>query len=248
MHCSLTKISLYHDDDFHAAARHVRRAVELDPHEPEALRLLSIVNKILGRADEAGEAARETTELLADNAPAWNAYADSLLAAGRNAQAVDALKRAISLLSGYGPALERLELAHSRLGDHQLALAVRMSRLRLAGQVARAELLESDPQTMESSEVVWNDVRRELETLLRRAEATDPFSNRVGRTAADRIVAAHMELRERDKAMDWVQRAYDRRPGRLRRMLADLSVDYRRLAVDPRCARLMRVAGMENFM
>lgn len=101
---------------------------------------------------------------------------------------------------------------------------------------------------MDSIDVIRNDVRRELDTLLRNAEATDPFLHHVGRTVADRIVAAHMELREWDKAMDWVERAYDRRPGRLRRMLADLPVDYRGLAVDPRYARLMRVAGMEDFM
>lgn len=248
VHCSLTKLSLYHDDDFHAAARHVRRAMELDPHEPEVLRLVSIVNKILGRVHESVNAAREATELAADNAPLWNTYADSLLAAGRNAEAVDALKRAISLLPGYGPALERMELAHSRLGAHQRALEIRISRLRLAGQAARAELLEKESESVPPAEVIRNDVRRELNVLLLDAEKTDPFLHHVRRTVADRIVAAHAELGEWDEAMVWVEKAYDRRPGRLRRMLADLPVDYHGLAVNPRYARLMRVAGMEEFM
>lgn len=248
VHCSLSKMTLYHDDDFHAASRHIRRAVELDPHEPEALRLLSIINKILGRPDEAVSAAREATERAPDNAPLWNAYADSLMAAGRNSEAVDALKRAINLLPGYGPALERLELAQTRLGNIVLAIEIRMSRFRLAGQNARADQLEEELKTMAPAEVMRADVRRELEHLLADAKTTDPFLHHVRRTVADRIVSTHAELGEWNEAMDWVEKAYERRPGRLRRMLADLPVDYRGLAVDPRYARLMRVAGMEDVM
>ena len=40
VHSSMGKVALNHDDDFHAAERHIRRAVELEPSEPEALRLL----------------------------------------------------------------------------------------------------------------------------------------------------------------------------------------------------------------
>ena len=68
------------------------------------------------------------------------------------------------------------------------------------------------------------------------------------RNVGDRIANAHAELGEWREAMDWVERAYERRPGRLRRMLTDLTVDYRGLAVDPRYARLMRVAGLDDLI
>jgi serine/threonine-protein kinase len=248
VHCSMGKIALYHDDDFHAAARHVRRANELDPSEPEALRLLSIVYKILGRAEDAVTAARAATERAPDAPALWNVVGDALLAAGRNAEAVDALKRAISLLPGYGPALERLELAHARLGEFDLALEIRSSRMRLAGQRERADLLDREGESIGAAEAIRRDVRRELERLLQQAEKADPFLDHVRRNVADRIVSGHAELGEWSQAMDWVERAYERRPGRLRRMLADLPVDYRGLAVDPRYARLMRVAGMEDLI
>jgi hypothetical protein len=48
--------------------------------------------------------------------------------------------------------------------------------------------------------------------------------------------------------MDWVERAYHRRPVRLRRMLTEPPFDRRGLAVDPRYARLLRVAVMEDLM
>ena len=248
VHCSMGKIALYADDDFQSAARHIRRAAELDPTEPEALRLLSIVHKILGRADDAVNAARAATSRVPDSAPLWNALGDALLAAGRNAEAVDALTRAIGLLPGYGPALERLELARLRLGEVELALEVRSSRMRLSGQRDRAELIDRECQTIGAPEAIRRDVRRELDRLLQQAETTDPFLHHFRRTVADRIVGAHAELGEWREAMDWVERAYERRPGRLRRMLADLPVDYRGLAIDPRYARLLRVAGMEDLI
>jgi tetratricopeptide (TPR) repeat protein len=248
VHCSMGKIALYHDDDIHAAARHIRRAVELDPSDPEALRLLSIVYKILGRAEDAVSAARAATARAADAAPFWNALGDSLLAAGRNAEAVDVLKHAISLLPGYAPALERLERAHAALGEFDRALEIRGSRMRLAGQRERADLLEDEAVTLGAAGAIRRDVRRELEGLLRQAETLDPFLENVRRNIADRIASGHAELGEWREAMDWVERAYERRPGRLRRMLTDMPVDYRGLAGDPRYARLMRVAGLEDLI
>jgi eukaryotic-like serine/threonine-protein kinase len=248
VHCSLAKVALYNDDDFHAAARHIRRAVELAPSDPEALRFLSIVYKILGRTDDAVHAARAATTRAPDAAPFWNALGDSLLAAGRNAEAVDVLKRAIGLLPGYGPALERLERARAALGEFDLALEIRSSRMRLAGQRERADLLETEAGTLGAAEAIRRDLRRELDGLLRQSETSDPFLDNVRRNVADRIASGYAELGEWRDAMDWVERAYERRPGRLRRMLADMPVDYRGLAVDPRYARLLRVAGLEDLI
>ena len=247
VHCSMGKVALYYDDDVHAAERHIRRAVELEPSEPEALRLLSIVYKILGRAEDAVDAARAATERTPESAPLWNALGDALLAAGRNAEAIDVLRRAISLLPGYGPALERLERAHAALGEFDPALEIRCSRMRLAGQRERADLLEAEAGALGAAGAIREDLRRELDGLLRQAEALDPFLDNVRRNVADRIASAHAELGEWREAMDWVERAFERRPGRLRRMLADMPVDYRGLAVDPRYARVMRVAGLDEF-
>ena len=248
VHCSMAKIALYQDDDFYAAARHIRRAEELDPNEPEALRLHSIVYKILGRPDDAVNAARAATERMPDSPALWNALGDSLLAAGRNAEAVDALRRAISLLPGYGVALERLELARTRLGELDLALELRVSRMRLAGNGNRADLLEREAATSGAADAIRRDTRRELDALLKQAETTDPFQDNLRRNAGDRIVSGYAELGLWHEAMNWVQRGYEKRPGRLRRMLTDLPVDFRGLAVDPRYARLMRVAGMEDLI
>jgi tetratricopeptide (TPR) repeat protein len=61
VHNSLGKIALYYDDDCHAAARHIERSVALNPADGEARRFQSIVYKVLGRTEDAIEAARAAT-------------------------------------------------------------------------------------------------------------------------------------------------------------------------------------------
>ena len=249
VYMTLGVMALYWEDDFHAAARHFSRALELDPNEPEALGFHSIMLKILGRTDEAVEAARAATVRAPDAPTPWNVLGDALIAAGREAEAVDALKKATSIKAGYAPALERLELAYYRIGEHDRALETRASRLRLAGRNERADILEREAAELGFPEARLRDVRRELEGLLSDAEKTDPFVEGVSsRSAADCIVIACAELGEWSRAMDWIERAYQRRPGQLRRILTDHLYDHHGLAVDPRYARLLRVAGLEELL
>ena len=58
------------------------------------------------------------------------AWGNVLLAAGRNEEALDALRGAISLQAGYGTALERMELALVRLGRLEEAIDFRIAQLR----------------------------------------------------------------------------------------------------------------------
>lgn len=249
VHNSLAKLALYYDDDCHAALRHIERAVALNPNDGDALRSQSIIYKILGRLEEAMQTARAATQKAPELAMTWNGLGDALLATGRNAEAIDALKRAIALQPGYGPALERLELAHSRLGELALALEIRASRLRLTGHPDRADQLLEAAKAAGAAEGIQQDLRRELEELLRKAETVDPFSEYyLTRTVADQIVITCAALGEWHQAMDWVERSYARRPVRLRRLLTEHPFDRRGLAVDPRYARLLRVAVMEDLL
>jgi tetratricopeptide (TPR) repeat protein len=249
VHNALGKIALYYDDDCYAAARHIDRAVALDPDDAEGLRFQSVVYKILGRIDQAVRIAKAATEREPELASVWNGLGDVLLAAGRNAEAMYALKHAIALQPGYGPALERLELAHLRLGEVALAVEIRGSRLRLADHRDRADQLTRDAQEFGPGEAIERDLRRELNDLLRRAEESDPFAEYyLTRTPADQIIMTYAALGEWHKAMDWVERAYHRRPVRLRRMLTEPPFDRHGLAVDPRYARLLRVAVMEDLL
>ena len=243
------KVALYFDDDFPTAERAARRAVELQPDDSENLRLLSIVEKINGRLDASIATAKRATEVSPELPHVWNTLGDALLAAGRNAEAVIALKKAISIQAGYVPAMERLELAHVRLGEMEYALEIRVSRLRLMKQRERAEILELEARKLGAQEARRSDIQRELETMLGQAEHSDPFQKYViGRNLSERIINAYTELGQWTDAMTWVERAYEANPGRLRRILLDQPYDHRGLAADSRYAKLLRVAGLEELL
>ncbi len=88
IHTAISQIFLYIDDDFASASRHADRAVALNPAYAEGLRAQSIVRKIEGRFDEAVDAARASVA-IASTPGFWNGLGETLLAAGRTAEAVD---------------------------------------------------------------------------------------------------------------------------------------------------------------
>ena len=245
-HTALSQVYLYVDDDFTSASRHVDRAVALNPADSEALRVQSVVRKIEGRLDDAIVAARGAVA-VASTPQHWNGLGDVLLTAGKNEEALDALRRAISLQAGYGTALERMELALVRLGRLEEAVDFRIAQLRTSGRSERAELLEKEAGSLGPEAARRRDLLREVEHLLAEAGRNDPFEKGQTRTTADRVIIAYSWLGDWANAMTWVERSYANRPGRLRRVLMDLPIDRKGLATDPRYARLLRVAGLEGI-
>jgi tetratricopeptide (TPR) repeat protein len=224
----------------------VDRAVALNPLNSESLRVQSVVRKIQGRLDEAIVAARAAVD-VASTPQHWNGLGDVLLAAGKNEEALEALRGAISRQAGYGTALERMELALVRLGRLEEAIDFRIAQLRTSGRAERAELLQQEADSVGPEEARRRDLLREVEQLLAEAGRSDPFDRSQTRTTADRLIIAYCQLGDWANAMTWIERSYANKPGRLRRVLMDLPIDRKGLATNPRYARLLRVAGLEGI-
>jgi tetratricopeptide (TPR) repeat protein len=249
VHASLAKVALYYDDDCHTAERHASRAIALDPGDPEVQRTQSIILKILGRPEEAVEAARAAVALEPKLPSVLNALGDALRAAGRHAEAVSVLRRAIALQPSYGPSVERIERELAEAGDLEGAADFRLSRLRTIGEPARAEQFTNDIDRAGPAEARRLDLRRELDQLLVEAEAGDPFAGHpAARSLGDRIALAYSDLGEWASAVTWIERGYTQRPGRLRRLIMDMPFDRTGLASDRRYVRLLRVAGLEDLV
>jgi tetratricopeptide (TPR) repeat protein len=249
VHVSLGYRILYWDDDYETAGQELTRAVELDPENAEARRFYGGWLKIVGRPDEAlGH--MQAAVRLAPLAPFMHVgLADVLMTLGRYDEAVGPLRDALRLAPKYGAALERLEISCHRAGRHEEAIDARRSILGIRGQVERMTLLAE-----EAARDGWliareRDIRRDLDEALAQATTEDPFRDvKITRQLADKIIMLLAELGEWTRAMDWVERAYLRRPGRLRRVLTDLPFDRHGLAVDPRYTRLLRTAGLEELL
>jgi tetratricopeptide (TPR) repeat protein len=249
LHSGLGVHLLYWGDEFDLAGEELRRGAELSPDVAESRRYYGAWLKIAGRPDEALEQMRAAVQLAPNAAFMRVGEADVLMALGRYDEAVGLLRHALRLQPRYEAALERLEMSCHRAGRHEEALDARRALIGVRGEAARiAELTERTERDgwLAARE---HDLRAELEGLLARARVEDPFLDRnTSRQLSDQIIIVLAELGDWREAMGWVERAYHRRPGRLRRVLKDLPYDHHGLAVDPRYARLLRTAGLGELM
>ncbi len=247
VHSSLGYMLLYWGDDFESAGLELARGADLAPDVAEGRRLYGGWLKMAGRPDEA-LAEMEAAVRLAPLAPFLHlGLADVLMVLGRYDEAVRPLREALRLAPNYEAALVRLEMSCHRAGRHEEAQDARAIWLAIHGHEDRIAALEADAEALGWLAARERDVRRDLDEALASAQAEDPFRDDRGtRQLADRIVILLADLGEWTQAMDWVERGYRRRPGRLRRVLTDLPFDRRGLAADPRYARLRRTAGLEG--
>jgi len=249
VHISIGTNFLYWQDDFETGGIELERGVELSPDNPEGHRLYGAWLKIAGRTSEALEQMREAVR-LAPRAPfMYVGFADVLMAMGRYHEAIAPLRDALRLLPRYEAALERLEMSCHRAGRHEEALDARRMMLGIRGETERMDQLAADVAADGWLAARERDLRRELAALQTRAEHEDAFRDlRGSRQLADKIVIVLAELGEWSQAMDWIERGYHRRPGRLRRVLTDLPYDHHGLASDPRYVRLLGAAGLEDLL
>jgi tetratricopeptide (TPR) repeat protein len=249
VHISLGANFLYWQDDFETGGIELERGVELSPDHSEGRRIYGAWLKIAGRTAEALEQMREAVR-LAPRAPfMYVGLADVLMTMGRYHEAIEPLRHALRLLPRYEAALERLEMSCHRAGRHDDALDARRMMLGIRGETERMEQLAADVAADGWLVARERDLRRELTALLARAEQEDAFRDlRGSRQLADKIVIVLAELGEWSQAMDWIERGYHRRPGRLRRVLTDLPYDHHGLASDARYVRLLRAAGLEDLL
>ncbi len=249
VHTSLGTLFLYWEDDFETAGVELVLAAELAPDSADGRRMYGAWLKIAGRLDEALREMQEAVR-LAPNAPFMRVgFADVLMTLGRYDEAVGPLREALRLSARYEAALERLEMACHRAGRHDEALDARRIMLGVRGDTERMKLLEADVAADGWLLAREKDLRRELAAQLVQAEREDPFTDiRGSRQLSDKIIITLAELGEWQQVMDWVERGYYRRPGRLRRVLTDLPYDHHGLAIDPRYARLLRTSGLTELL
>ncbi len=249
LHTSLGVTFLYWQDEFEIAGTELQRGAELAPRQAMSRRIYGAWLKIAGRLPEALEEMRAAV-MLAPTAPFMPVgLADVQMALGQYDEARGPLREALRLFPGYDAALERLEMSCHRAGLHEEALDARRSMLGVRGETTRLQELMEMAATKGWPAAREADLRRELQQLLEKAQAEDPFQDAGGsRQLSDKLIIVLAELGEWSRAMDWVEQGYHRRPGRLRRVLMDLPYNRRGLAVDARYARLLRTAGLAHLI
>jgi tetratricopeptide (TPR) repeat protein len=249
VHASLGYYLLYWEDDFEGAGYELERAASLAPRHAEGRRQYGNWLKMAGRPEESLREMHAALQIYPQAPYFLLGYADLLMTLGRYDEAIKPLREALRQAPKYESVIERLEMSCHRAGRHDEAFEVRSTWLGLRGLTERVALLEDDVRRDGWLVARDRDLRRDLEEALTRATTEDAFADvKNTRHLSDRIIVLLAELGEWTKAMDWVERGYLQRPGRLRRVLTDMPFNRHGLESDPRYARLLRTAGLTELL
>ena len=175
--------------------------------------------------------------------------ADVLMSMGRYVETIAPLQAPLRIIPRYDQVMERLEMARHRSGRIDDAYASRRTLLGTHRLFDRLDALTTNFDRDGWDVAREADLHAELQALPSLATQEDPFKDRqTSRQLSDRIIITCGELGDYTRAMDWVERGYYIRPGRLIRVLTDLPFDRRGVASDRRYARLLRTAGLEFLL
>jgi TolB-like protein/DNA-binding winged helix-turn-helix (wHTH) protein/Tfp pilus assembly protein PilF len=218
---ALGDIQLSYDWDWQAAEASLDKASQLEPGSADVLRYRSLLYECLGRLREAIELQRQAINLDPLRARWYTALGSQLYEAGQYKEAQAELEKALEL---------NPEKEHDHLLRGEILLAQDKPELALSE-------MTQDPREfwrLQGEALAYHPLgrRQDAETALQRIITTDQDG------AAFQIAEVYAFRGERDKAFEWLDRAYRQRDGGLTYVKVDpLLKNLRR---DPRYTELLR--------
>ncbi len=220
-HAGLGWIRMTYDWDWSGADAAYKRALELEPGNAVVIRVAARLSSTLGRFDEAIRLQRRAVELNPVSASSQANLALDLWRAGRLAEADAAYRRVLELNPGYP----------------QAHVAIGRIHLRSNPEAALREMEKEE-------EPFWRRYGLALayHALGRSPEADSVLGDLAGRKDADnwafQIAEIHAFRGEKDKAFEWLERAYVQRDGGLTDMKGDPLLAS--LEADPRYTAFLK--------
>jgi TolB-like protein/DNA-binding winged helix-turn-helix (wHTH) protein/cytochrome c-type biogenesis protein CcmH/NrfG len=225
-HIQVGFIKRYVDFDCVGADESIRRAIDLEPGNPESLRAAATSTALFGRFDKALELARRAIELDPLNAGSryrlgWVEYQ-----MGSLEEAVADLKRALEL-SPDGPAHGLLSEIYVLQGRPQDALA----------EIERGR---TGLYRLQHYAIAYHALGREKESDTALRELVEKYHT----TAAFQIAEVYAFRNQSDEAFEWLDRAYAQRDGGVIQTKVDPLL--KNLQGDPRYVAFLKKLNFPN--
>lgn len=226
-YAALAKIEVYYDWDFITALQHLRRARSLSPGDAAVVSSTAMLEKTLGRIDEAIALHQQSIGLNPVSSEEYSRLGLAYYSAHRHEEAAEALRFALSLNTGRLGAQYNIGLVLLAQGDASAALVAMEQEsfegLRLHGLAIVRHTL---------GETKASDV------------ALQEFIEKYGGPAAYQVAQVYAFRGEINLAFDWLLQAYDKRDGGLTLMLLDPLIDN--LRSDRRWEQLLEKVGLPH--
>jgi adenylate cyclase len=218
--------------DFASRERDFKNAIKLNPNLTEAHEGLSSVYAFTGRWEESLQEVEESIRLnplsvrTLGNGGTWYLYS------GQSDRAIELFSAALELDPGNSFVLDNLGLAHIREGmidqglDEVKKAMEKSESFAFHGDLAYAYVKAQRPEEA-----------RKLLAILENPVSGKPFPY-------TRIAAVYAVLGEKEKAIDYLEKAYEKRSGYLPSIATDFV--YENLRGEPRFEALLKAIGLRG--
>ena len=225
-HTSLGLVKEHFEWDWAGAEKEFERAIELNPNLATAHHWYGDYLTNMGRFGEGITETKKAQELdplslMINTTMGWQFYL-----AGQNENAVEQLRKVLDIDPKFSPARRILEELYAHLGRHKEAVAERETALSLSGGPELAASIEED-FTKSGYKGVLQSWLQGL-TELSKHSYVSPYS----------IAESYMRMGEKQKAFEWVEKAYEEHDSGL----VSLAVEpmFEPLRSDPRFKEILR--------
>ncbi|MBK9214082.1 MAG: winged helix-turn-helix domain-containing protein [Chloracidobacterium sp.] len=216
---------------WHEADQQLQTAIRLDPRFARAYHTRAFVLLILGRNDEAIESIEMARSLDPLSLVISTDKAMILFASHRDDEAIRQWRTTIELDPNFVLAHEHLAMAYGVLGHESAAIDEMLRAMELRGStnddISRFRTLASGGLRAIH--------RRNLDDML-------AAESRGEKISSVQIAARYLMLGERNKAIDWVERAFNEHAADL--VIARTSREFDALWAEPRITEVFRGSGM----
>jgi tetratricopeptide (TPR) repeat protein len=231
-HVSLSSLLLHLEWSWSAAEEEARRAIALNPSNAMAHQWYGYYLSAMGRFEPAIAEMRRALELDPLSPNKRHSLAATLYRAGRYDEALQRFREVPDPDANSGRRHQKMAAVYEHKGMSREAVAELLAALALAGKKTIAASVERAYRASGYAEAKQTYLREDLRDLERRMNRAYP------RPLAMDIAGDHALLGEREKAFEWLDRAFREREG----VLMFLKVDDRleTLRSDPRFTALAR--------
>lgn len=235
-HNGLAYALFEYDWDFAGAEKEFRRAIELNPNYATAHQWYGEYLTAVGRDAEGIAEAKRGQELDPLSVIINSSVGLGYLKTRRYDEAIKQLRATIAMDPNFGPAHEFLLFACEASGRYDEAIAERQSTVTIYGRESQDLALRRgaalrEAYAREGARGYW---RKRLEQVMEDAKASpiDSFDP----------AAIYANLGEKEKSLEWLQKAYEERNEGLLHLNETAAFDN--LRSDPRFADLVRRVGL----
>jgi TolB-like protein/DNA-binding winged helix-turn-helix (wHTH) protein len=236
-HVSLSMLMIELEHSWSAAEAELLRAIALNPNNATAHIVHGYQLGARGRFDEAIAEMKRARELDPLSGNSQNALGAAFYWAGRYDEALQQFRESPDPDVNSGIRHQRMAAIYERKGMQKEAIAELLTALRLTGKTEVAASVErkylSSGYAEAKKTFLWGDLRE----TQRRAKNGYPGPH------ASEIAALYAQLGEKDRALEWLDKAF--RDGEI---LVYLKVDdhFEALRSDPRFQELLRRLGLPS--